>query len=152
MWLKTTQYQHLRNNLRFFIDANRAKKQEAIDEMFQMFGTRDRMIAGMIVQNALSNFELKWKLKCLKLWNELSQYFDEPSAEAIQKMAEQVRPQDQEIIATADSPAEIVDWNNDEWPQTIPVSKEGYWRTTKDREEDTNDQANTDDSGVSSSV
>ena len=50
--------------------------------------------------NALSNFGLKWKMKCLKLWHELEPYFDAPSEQAIADLAQKLNPQDQIVSPT----------------------------------------------------
>lgn len=97
--------------------------------MFKLFGSRDRFIASQIVVNALQNFELKWKMKCLKLWHELEPYFDEPSEAAIAELAQKLSPQDQIISPT------VIDATEDSPKQDL-TKAEGYWRKTQDREQD----------------
>lgn len=129
MGLKTQQYQNMRWNLRYFLDWCKSKKEEVKEEMFKLFGSRDRFIASQIVVNALQNFELKWKMKCLKLWHELEPYFDEPSEAAIAELAQKLSPQDQIISPT------VIDATEDSPKQDL-TKAEGYWRKTQDREQD----------------
>jgi hypothetical protein len=128
MGLATKQYTNMRGNLRYFLQACKSKNEKAMEEMFQLFGSRDRFIASQIVVNALSNFELKWKMKCLKLWHELEPYFDEPSEQAIADLAQQSNPQDQIMSPT------VVDATGDSDNADL-TKAEWYWRKTQDREE-----------------
>ena len=129
MWLATKQYTNMRGNLRYFLDGCKSKKEWVVEEMFKLFWTKDRFIASQIVVNALSNFGLKWKMKCLKLWHELEPYFDAPSEQAIADLAQKLNPQDQIVSPT------IVDATKDS--DKIDLTKaEWYWRKTQDREQD----------------